>query len=147
MTFSGTTTYARVAERTKLPAELEQSKAEIRQLKAERFGKQSEKRSAMARSNHLDDPQEQAIPKKKRGQQLGRPAPKRRDDSHLPIHEERIGLPEDATVCDGCGKPLSDLGQSDEGEQIEITVYRRVIRRKRYLRTCDCADRQRIVTA
>jgi transposase len=58
-------------------------------------------------------------------------------------------LPEDSKVCDCCGKPLADLGHSDDSEQIEIetTVYRRVIRRKRYRRTCDCADRQRTVTA
>ena len=67
-----------VDRNTKPQAELDQAKAEIRQLKAERFGKQSEKRSSTDRSNNLDDPQEQGIPKK-RGQQPGRPAPKRRD--------------------------------------------------------------------
>jgi len=142
--------HARAVERnTKLQAELDQAKAEIRQLKAERFGKQSEKRSAIDRSNHLDDPQDQAAPKKKRGQQPGRPAPKRRDYTHLPARDEQIDLPEDSKVCDCCGKPLADLGHSDDSEQIEIetTVYRRVIRRKRYRRTCDCADRQRTVTA
>ncbi|MCH7753132.1 MAG: IS66 family transposase [Planctomycetes bacterium] len=138
-----------VARNTGLQAELDQAKAEIRQLKAERFGKQSEKRSAIDRSNQLDDPQEQATPKRKRGQQPGRPAPKRRDYSHLPAREESIDLPEDAKVCACCGKPLADLGQSDAVEQIEIEiiVYRRVIRRKRYRRTCDCALRQRTVTA
>ena len=142
--------HARAVERnTKLQAELDQAKAEIRQLKAERFGKQSEKQSATDRSNRLDDPQDPAKPKNKRGQQPGRPAPKRRDYSHLPIREELIDLSEDAKICDCCGKPLADLGQRDGGEQIEIetTVYRRVVRRKRYRRTCDCAGRQRTVTA
>lgn len=141
--------HARAVERnTKLQAELDQAKAEIRQLKAERFGKQSEKRSAIDRSNDLDDPGKQAASKKKRGQQPGRPAPKRRDYSHLPVREEQIDLPEDAKVCDCCGKPLADLGQTDGSEQIEIetVVYRRVVRRKRYRRTCDCAGRQRTVT-
>ena len=77
----------------KLQAELDQAKAEIRQLKAERFGKQSEKQSSTDRSNDLDDPQQQAAPKKKRGQQPGRPAPKRRDYSHLPAREEQIDCP------------------------------------------------------
>jgi len=68
--------HARAVERNaKLQAELDQSKAEIRQLKAERFGKQSEKQTSTDRSNDLDDPQEQ-VPPKKRGQQPGRPAPK-----------------------------------------------------------------------
>lgn len=142
--------HARAVERTtKLQAELDQAKAEIRQLKAERFGKQSEKQSATDRSNDLDDPQDRAKPKNKRGQQPGRPAPRRRDYSHLPAREELIDLPEDAKVCDCCGKPLADLGYRDDSEQIEIetVVYRRVVRRKRYRRTCDCAGRQRTVTA
>jgi transposase len=142
--------HARAVQRNqKLQAELNQAQAEIRQLKAERFGKQSEKQSATDRSNDLDDPQEQAAPKKKRGQQPGRPAPKRRDYSHLSEREEQIDLPDDAKVCACCGKPLADLGYSDDSEQIEIeiTVYRRVVRRKRYRRTCDCADRPRTVTA
>jgi transposase len=142
--------HARAVEcNKKLQAELDQAKAEIRQLKAERFGKQSEKQSTTDRSNDLDDPQQQAAPKKKRGQQPGRPAPKRRDYSHLPAREEQIDLPDDEKVCPCCGKPLEDLGQSDASEQIEIeiVVYRRVVRRKRYRRTCDCKDQQRTATA
>ena len=138
-----------VERNTMLKAELDEAKAEIRQLKAERFGKQSEKQSATDRSNDLDDPQQQSTPKKKRGQQPGRPSPRRRDYSHLPIRETQIDLPEDAKVCDHCGKPLADLGHSNDSEQIEIetTVYRRVVRRKRYRQTCDCAGRPRTVTA
>jgi regulator of replication initiation timing len=133
----------------KLQAELDQARAEIRQLQAERFGKQSEKQSSTDRSNDLEAPQQQATPKKKRGQQPGRPAPQRRDYSHLPEREEQIDLPDEAKVCACCGKPLADLGYSDDSEQIEmeITVYRRVVRRKRYRRTCDCGEPPRTVTA
>jgi len=142
--------HARAVERNKkLEAELDQAKAESRQLKAERFGKQSEKQSAADRSNDLDDPQRPATPKKKRGQQPGRPAPKRRDYSHLPAREGQIDLSDDEKVCPCCGKPLEDFGQSDATEQIEIeiVVYRRVVRRKRYRRTCDCWNQQRTATA
>jgi len=142
--------HARAVQRNEeLQTELNESKAEVRQLKAERFGKQSEKQSTTDRSNDLDDPQQQATPKKKRGQQPGRPAPKRRDYSHLPARETEIDLPEDAKVCDCCGKPFVYLGFNDDGEQIEIetTVYRRVIRRKRYRQTCDCSGRPRTITA
>ena len=142
--------HARAVERnTKLQAELDRAKAEIRQLKAERFGKQSEKQSATDRSNDLHDPRDQATPKKKRGQQPGRPAPKRRDYSHLTVREELIDLAEDAKICACRGKPLADLGYSDDCEQIEIEtiVYRRVIRRKRYRQTCDCSGRPRTVIA
>lgn len=142
--------HARAVERNiKLQAELDQANAEIRQLKAERFGQRSEKQSAADRSNDLQDSQEQATPKNNRGQQPGRPAPQRRDYSHLPVREERVDLADDAKVCDGCGKPLADLGTSDDSEQIEIetTVYRRVVRRQRYRRTCDCRQQPRTVTA
>jgi len=142
--------HARAVERnTQLESALDEAKAEIRQLKAERFGKQSEKQSSTDRSNDLDDPQDQATPKKKRGQQPGRPAPQRRDYSHLPEREERIDLPEGAKVCACCGKPLEDLGQDEDNTQIEIetVVYRRVYRRKRYRRTCTCRQPPRTVTA
>ena len=141
--------HARALERNaKLQTELDQARAEVRQLKAERFGKSSEKQSARDRSNQLEDPAQPATPKKKRGQQPNRPAPKRRDYSHLPAREERIDLLEDDKVCGCCGKPLADLGDSEDGEQIEIetVVYRRVVKRKRYRRTCECADQPRIVT-
>jgi len=77
---------------TKLKAELDEAKAEIQQLKAERFGKQSEKQSVTDRSNDLNAPPQQATPKKKRGQQPGRPSPKRRDYLHLPVRETPIDL-------------------------------------------------------
>jgi transposase len=141
--------HARATQRNvTLQAELDQAKAEIRQLKAERFGKRSEKQSAVDRSNQLVDPEKPTVPNK-RGQQPGRPAPKRRDYSHLPVHQETVDLPEDARVCVCCGKPFEVLGHNDDSEQIEIetTVYRKVVRRKRYRRTCDCRQQPRTVTA
>jgi transposase len=133
----------------KRQVKLDLAKAEIRQLKAERFGKQSEKKSGTDRSNDLHDPQELAPPKKKRGQQPGRPAPKRRDYSHLPPREQQVDLPEDAKTCACCGKPLADLGQTEPCEQIEIEtiLFRRVVRRKRYRQTCQCKNQPRTVTA
>jgi transposase len=138
-----------VKRNVKLQAELDQAKAEIRQLKDERFGKQSEKQSASDRSNQLDDPQQPKTPKNKRGQQPGRPAPKRRDYSHLPVREATVDVPDNAKVCGCCGKPLADLGCSEDGEQLEIetSVYRRKVRRKRYRRTCNCRRQPRTVTA
>jgi len=141
--------HARAVERNqKLQQELDQANAEVRQLKAEQFGKKSEKQSPSDRSNQLHDLDDQSNTQRKRGQQPGRQAPKRRDYSHLPVREELIDLPDVAKFCECCGKPLSDLGTRDDGEQIEIetTVYRRVVRRKRYRRTCNC-HRQRTITA
>ena len=133
----------------KLEHELKQAKAEIRQLKHERFGKQSEKSSGKDRSNQLYDPQLPETPKNKRGQQPGRPAPKRRDYSHLPKREEVVDLPQHERCCQQCGKPLADLGYEDPCEQLEIetVVYRRVVFRKRYRRSCDCDQQPQTQTA
>ena len=109
-----------VERNTKLQAELDEAKAEIRQLKAEQFGKKSEKQSASDRTNRLDDPKEQTAPKKKRGRQPGSPAPKRRDYSHLPARIQEVDVPDDAKVCACCGLPLEGLGQHEDSEQIEI---------------------------
>ena len=81
------------------------------------------------------------------GAQPGQPAPRRRDYRCLPAREEYIDLPEAEQVCPHCGRPLKACG-SDDSEQleIEIAVYRRVIRRRRGQRTCDCPG-PRTVTA
>ena len=71
--------------------ELELLRGEIRKLKADLFGRKSEKQSRKDRSNDLEDPQETATkPKRNRGQQPDRPAPKRRDYSHLPERIQKV---------------------------------------------------------
>jgi transposase len=121
-----------------LEQENEQLRGENRKLQAERFGRRSEKHSASDRSNELDDPAD-AKPKRPRGRQPGQPAPKRRDYSHLPTREQVIDLPEAEQICPACGLPLKACGSEDSEQlEIEIIVYRRVIRRRRYQRTCRC---------
>jgi transposase len=121
-----------------LEQENEQLRGEIRKLQAERFGRRSEKQSGGDRSNQLDDPAD-AKPKRRRGRQLGQPAPRRRDYSHLPIREQFIALPEAEQICPDCGLPLKACGTEDSDQlEIEIIVYRRVIRRRRGQRTCGC---------
>ena len=130
-----------VKRNQELQEELEQAKAEIRKLKADQFGRKSEKQSSTDRSNNLHDPQDQdSANKKKRGQQPGRPGPARRDYSHLPWREEFIDLPPDECVCGNCGKPFTDMGQTEDSEQVEFefVIYRRRVRRRRYRQTCNC---------
>lgn len=122
--------------------EIEQLRGEIRALQAERFGRRSEKQSTRDRSNELDDPADPK-PKRPRGRQPGQPAPRRRDYSHLPAREQVIELPEADRLCPVCGQPLKACG-SEDSEQLEIEsiVFRRVIRRQRGQRTCDCPGPQ-----
>jgi transposase len=126
-----------IERNAKLEQELAAARAEIRQLRADRFGKKSEKQD---RSNTLDDPSEPVAPRKRRGQQPQRPGPARRDYTHLPVKETFLDLPPENRVCECCGKPLVDLGDTEDSEQveIEINIFRHRHRRRRYRRTCDC---------
>jgi transposase len=133
--------HARAVERIAvLEQENEQLRGENRRLQQQLFGQKSEKQSAKDRCNHLDglddvDPaRAQAKPQKK---QKG---PKRRDFSHLPANEEVIELPKDERTCRDCGQPLAQMTDTEDSEQIEIAVkaHRRVIRRRRYRKTCTC---------
>lgn len=129
-----------------LEQENQQLRGENRKLQAERFGRRSEKQSGSDRSNELDDPAD-AQTKRPRGRQPGQPAPRRRDYSHLPAREQFIDLPEAEQLCPDCGQPLKACGSEDSEQlEIEITVYRRVIRRRRAQRTCGCPG-PRTVTA
>ena len=133
----------RIAE---LEQEVAQLRGENRKLQDQLFGRKSEAAAATDRSNHLDDPEDTSEPRP-RGQRPGRPGPKRRDYSHLPVREDARELPESERVCPICGLPLTACG-AEESEQIEIetVIYRRVIRRRRYQRTCSCPG-PRTVTA
>jgi transposase len=129
-----------------LEQENDQLRGENRKLQAERFGRRSEKQLGRDRSNELEDPAD-AKPTRPRGRQPGQPAPRRRDYSHLPIREQFLNLPEAELVCPDCGLPLKACGTEDSEQlEIEIIVYRRVIRRRRAQRTCGCPG-PRTVTA
>ena len=131
-------------------AELEQEAAQLRgenrKLQDQLFGRKSEAAAATDRSNQLDDPDDTPKPQP-RGQRRGRPGPKRRDYSHLPVREDLREVPESECVCPTCGLPLTACG-AEESEQIEIetVIYRRIIRRRRYQRNCSCPG-PRTVTA
>jgi transposase len=125
----------RIAE---LEQEVAQLRGENRKLQDQLFGRKSESSATTDRSHQLDDPDDTSGPQP-RGQRRGQPGPKRRDYRHLPVLEEIRELPESERVCPTCGRPLTACG-AEESEQIEIetVIYRRIIRRRRYQRTCSC---------
>jgi len=142
--------HARAVHRAEqLEAEVEQLRGESRKLQDQLFGRKSETASIQDRSNGLEGEDDQASsPSAKRGQRTDRPGPARRDYSHLPVVEELRELPDDRRVCPQCGAALSP-SDTEDSEQIEIEVraYRRLIRRRRYRRTCSCGNCPRTVTA
>jgi len=134
---------------TELEQKVEQLEGEKRKLQADLFGRRSEKTSRSDRSNDLDDPEDDSQkPQRKRGQQPKNPGPKRRDYSHLEARETVVELPAEQCLCPRCHKPFLPCGGTEDSEQVEIEVsaYRRVIRRRRYQRTCTC-EGTKIVTA
>jgi transposase len=144
------TMHARAVHRAEhLEAEVEQLRGENRKLQDQLFGRKSESAKSRDRSNRLEGEEDQApSTPRKRGQRKDRPGPKRRDYSHLPVIEDLRELPEDQRACPQCGAALSP-SNTEDSEQIEIEVspYRRRIRRRRYQRTCTCTNCPRTVTA
>ncbi len=129
-----------------LEQEVAQLRGEKRTLQDQLFGRKSETSSPTDRSNHLDDPDATAPPQP-RGQRRDRPGPKRRDYRPLPVREELQELPEPQRLCPTCGRPLIVCGaEVSEQLEIETEVYRRVICRRRYQRTCRCPG-PRTITA
>src|SRR5664279_6203324 len=142
--------HARAVHRAEqLEAKVELLRGENRKLQDQLFGRKTETARSKDRKNHLEGEEDQSSSTPgKRGQRKDLPGPKRRDYSHLPVIEDLRVLPEEQRVCLECGAALSP-SNTEDSEQIEIEVkaYRRVIRRRRYQRTCTCVDCPRTITA
>jgi transposase len=84
-----------------------------------------------------------------RGQQRGRPGPKRRNFSHLPAVEQVLELPVEQQRCSDCGQAFSAFPGTDDAIvlEIEVRAHRRIYRRRRYRPTCTCGTHPGIVTA
>ena len=139
--------HARALERIAvLEQENEHLRGENRRLQQQLFGQKSEKHSRKDRSNHLDGLDDEDAAGPQAGPKKKQKGPKRRDFSHLLGKEEVVELPEDERHCPGCGKALLEMTDSEDSEQIEIEVkaHRRVIRRRRYRKTCTCKGCQTI---
>ena len=134
---------AQAAEReAALRSELEQAQGKIRDLQRRLFGRKSERSSRAEKGGASDT--KSARP---RGQQPGAPGHGRTIESHLPSEVETIEL--DCPHGPNCGLGYTDFPGTEDSELIEIDVkpYRRVIRRRRYRRSCQCPGAPGIVTA
>lgn len=132
-----------VAREAQLQAELESLRAQLRLREQQLFGARSEAGAAGTEASPS------ARPSKPRGQQPGKPGPKRRDHSRLPATEEIVDLPDGQRHCSGCGLPFESFAGTEDGEvlEVEVKAYRRVYRRRRYTPACRCGRHPGIVTA
>jgi transposase len=131
--------------------ENQQLQARIRYLEQQLYGTRSEAAKPSDTLPPAAIPTAKATPvlPRRRGQQRGKPGPKRRDYAHLPCEEEICDLAEDDKRCPCCGLPFEPFAGTEDSTVVEIKVraYRRVIRRRRYRPACACPDNRGIITA
>jgi transposase len=125
-----------------LLGELEKAHARIRDLERRYFGRKSERRRA------VDDlHRDRAQPKRRRGQQRGAAGHGRTRLETLPARVEDVVV--ESPVCPRCGDRLRPFPGTDDCEvlEVEVQAYRRVIRRRRYRRACQCHGVAGIIAA
>jgi transposase len=129
-----------------LQQENEQLRAQLRLREQQLFGKKTESHAATAKATTTTGP---ATPPRRRGQQPGRPGPRRRDYAHLPVVVEDREIPADECCCRRCGRPFAPISGTEDSTilEVEVQAHRRLIRRHRYRPTCACAAHPGIVTA
>jgi len=90
-----------------------------------------------------------ATPKRKRGQQPGAPGHGRKRREELDTQETVYDVPEADKCCPKCGKPFRVFPGTEDSEEIDwqVRIVRRVHKRKRYVRDCNCTEAPGIVTA
>jgi len=145
--------HQRARERERLlQQQKQQLEARIRYLEQQLYGKSSESAKSLdslaaAAAKTTQTPE--SSPARPRGQQRGKPGPKRRDYSHLPAEEEISDLAEADQKCPCCGLPFEPFPGTQDSTVLEIDVraHRRVIRRRRYQPTCTCPANPGIITA
>jgi transposase len=127
-----------------LRKENERLRAQLRLREQQLFGQKTETSAAVAKATTGP-----AVLPRRRGQQPGRPGPRRRDYSHLPAVVEDHALPGEQCCCRRCGRPFAPVGGTEDSTllEVEVKAYRRVIRRRRYRPTCACGAHPGVVTA
>jgi len=126
--------------------ELQDKNARIKYLTRQLYEKKTERSKKKSES----DKTEVVSGRRKRGQQPDRPAPKPRDQGHLPAIEEVHDLLESEKYCSSCGLPLVEMPDTEDSELIEtqeVRGYTRKIQRKKYRPGCKCPGNKGIITA
>src|SRR3954466_12793535 len=111
-----------VAREALLKEEIATLHAQLRLREQQLFGRKAD---STASAEGLAHPARSPRP---RGQQPGKPGPRRRDYSHLPAVELVLELPTDQQRCSGCGQPFVSFPGTDDATvlEIEVRAHRRV---------------------
>jgi len=127
-----------------LKARIEELQAQLHQSERRLFGEKSERSKSKASGKAS------VQGTRRRGQQRGAAGHgRRRRGEHLPAVEEIWDLDAGQRCCARCQRPYAPMEPSEDSEIIEVEVraHRRMIRRKRYRPTCQCAGQPGIITA
>ena len=121
---------------------------ELRQRLRERHARRNNKSEKQVKNGTRDSGSAAAAAPRPRGQQAGTSGHGRRDHSQLPAQVETHELAPSERRCEQCEGELQAAGSEDsEVLEVEVRAYRRLIKRKRYRRTCQCTGALRVVTA
>ncbi|HMB04809.1 MAG TPA: IS66 family transposase, partial [Isosphaeraceae bacterium] len=132
-----------VAREAQLKQEIASLQAQLRLREQQLFGRKADSTTT------TEGPARPARSPRPRGQQPGKPGPKRRDYSHLPTVDQVIDLSPERQRCSRCGEPFALFPGTDDTTvlEIEVRAHRRIYRRRRYRPTCPCGGHPGIVTA
>jgi transposase len=132
-----------------LQQEIEQLRAQLRLREQQLFGRKTEARAATTTITTPTPTGPAPPPRRRRGQQPGRPGPRRRDHAHLPAVVEEHEIPAEQCCCQRCGRPFAPVGGTEDSTilEVEVRAHRRILRRHRYRPTCDCGVHPGVVTA
>lgn len=88
-------------------------------------------------------------PAGKRGKKSGQKGSGRKKEPELEPTTELVVLGESECQCPKCGKDYSPLSETADSEVIEVDVkaHRRIIKRQRYKKTCQCPQVPAIISA
>jgi transposase len=121
--------------------------ARVKQLEDMVFSQSSEKNSGKPADSLPDNNPKKG--KKKRGQQEGSPGHGRRNRDNLPVVPEEYDLAEDEKCCPFCRLPFIPGFDAEESDivEVEVSTHVRRIRRKKYLKGCQCENLPAVLTA
>lgn len=139
--------HERATEREKaLTKELQDKNARITYLTRQLYEKKTEQGKLKSEVTQ----ESEAPERRSRGQQPGTPSPKRRDHAHLDTQDEHYDLSDLEKFCPSCGLPLIEMPDTEDSELLEtqeVSGYRRLIHRKKYLPGCKCPGNKGLITA
>jgi transposase len=126
---------------SELHEQIEELKAQLRKREQQLFGRKSERKTKQSEAKKSTNG---------RGQQKGNKGHGRRTYNDLPVVEETIDFIASDKHCSCCGleyKPINATEDSEILEVINVKPYKRVIKRKKYKRYCNCKGLPKIMTA